>query len=122
MRKKLFFILIMFILIICSTNIVQATTTGEIIKGADDFITAGQDKISGDKLKNLSDLIYNTLLVIGIVIAVIIGAILGIQFITGSIEQKAKIKDALVPFIIGCVIIFGAFGIWKIVVEIGASM
>ena len=74
------------------------------------------------ELKELSDTIYNVLLIIGTVIAVIIGAILGIQFITGSVEQKAKVKDSLIPFIIGCVIIFGAFGIWKIVVSIGASM
>ena len=47
-----------------------------------------------------------------------IGIILGIQFMTGSVEQKAKVKDALVPYIAGCIIIFGAFGIWKLVVTI----
>lgn len=123
MKKRILLILIMLILIICSTNIVQATTTGEIIEGADNFIATGQqtDKISGDALKTLSDAIYNVLLIVGTIIAVIIGAVLAIQFITGSVEQKAKIKDALVPFVIGCVIIFGAFGIWKLVVQIGAS-
>lgn len=123
MKKRILLILIMFILIICSTNIVQATTTGEIIGGADNFIATGQqtDRISGDALRTLSDTIYNVLLIVGTVIAVIIGAVLAIQFITGSVEQKAKIKDALVPFVIGCVIIFGAFGIWKLVVQIGAS-
>ena len=54
----------------------------------------------------------------GLVLAVIIGIILGIQFMTGSVEQKAKVKDALVPYIAGCIIIFGAFGIWKLVVTI----
>lgn len=124
MKKKILFVLVIFILIICTTNIVQATTIGDIMSGADKFINAGQqtDRISGDKLKELSDLIYNTLLIIGTVIAVIIGAVLGFQFITGSVEQKAKVKDALIPFVIGCVIIFGAFGIWKLVVEFGASV
>ena len=37
----------------------------------------------------------------------------------GSVEEKADIKAAMVPFIIGCVVVFGAFGIWKIVVTIG---
>ena len=46
------------------------------------------------------------------------GAILGIQFITGSVEQKAKVKDSLIPFIVGCVAIFGAFGIWKLVITL----
>lgn len=36
----------------------------------------------------------------------------------GSVEQKAKVKDSLLPYIIGCIVIFGAFGIWKIVLTI----
>ena len=40
----------------------------------------------------------------------------------GSAEEKAQIKDALIPFIIGCIIVFGAFGIWKIFVNIGNSL
>lgn len=122
MVKKVFLILLIITLLICSTSIVQARSISDIIKGADDFVSGGSDKISGDKLKELSDIIYNVLLIIGTVIAVIIGAVLGIQFITGSVEQKAKVKDSLIPFVVGCVIIFGAFGIWKLVVQIGASI
>ena len=120
MKRKIFFILIIFILMICSTHIVQATTISNIIQGADGFITNGSssDMIAGDKIKNLSDIIYNELLILGTVIAVIVGSVLGIQFITGSVEQKAKVKDSLIPFVIGCVVIFGAFGIWKLVITI----
>ena len=120
MKRKIFFILIIFILMICSTHIVQATTISNIIQGADGFITNGSssDMIAGDKMKNLSDIIYNVLLILGTVIAVIVGSVLGIQFITGSVEQKAKVKDSLIPFVIGCVVIFGAFGIWKLVITI----
>ena len=120
MKRKIFFILIIFILMICSTHIVQATTISNIIQGADGFITNGSssDIIAGDKIKNLSDIIYNVLLILGTVIAVIVGSVLGIQFITGSVEQKAKVKDSLIPFVIGCVVIFGAFGIWKLVITI----
>lgn len=120
MKRKIFFILIIFILMICSTHIVQATTISNIIQGADGFITNGSssDMTAGDKIKNLSDIIYNVLLILGTVIAVIVGSVLGIQFITGSVEQKAKVKDSLIPFVIGCVVIFGAFGIWKLVITI----
>ena len=124
MKRKIFFILIIFILMICSTHIVQATTISNIIQGADGFITNGSstDVIATDKLKSASDIIYNILLILGTIIAVIVGVVLGIQFIMGSVEQKAKVKDSLIPFIVGCVVIFGAFGIWKLVVQIGASM
>ena len=118
MKRKIFFILIIFILMICSTHIVQATTISNIIQGADGFNGSSSDMIAGDKIKNLSDIIYNVLLILGTVIAVIVGSVLGIQFITGSVEQKAKVKDSLIPFVIGCVVIFGAFGIWKLVITI----
>ena len=36
----------------------------------------------------------------------------------GSVDQKAKVKDSLIQYIVGCIVIFGAFGIWKIVLTI----
>ena len=29
---------------------------------------------------------------------------------------QTKVKESMIPFIIGCVVVFGAFGIWKAVV------
>ncbi len=100
-----------------------STFSGDVIGGADDFIKDGTDsKISSENIKKLSDNIYNILLIIGVVIATIVGAILGIQFITGSVEQKSKIKESLIPYFVGCVVIFGAFGIWKLAVILLGSL
>ena len=123
MVKKVFFILI--ILVICCSTTVQAMSIKNIMEGADKFIQGGsttESPITDASLKKMSDSIYNTLLVIGIVIAVIIGISLGIKFITGSVEQKSKIKETLIPYVAGCVVIFGAFGIWKMAVNIGKSI
>ena len=99
-----------------------ATSIEDVFTGADDFIESGiADKnttIDNTDLEDMSDLIYNTLLIIAIVISVIVGMVIGIQFMTGSVSQKAKIKETLIPYIAGCIVIFGAFGIWKIVVTI----
>ena len=67
-------------------------------------------------------MLYNALLIIGIIIAVIVGAILGIKFMMGSVGEKADIEKLLVPYVVGCIIVFGAFGIWKLVVTILANM
>ena len=97
-------------------------TAGEVISEADSFISKGESDtntvISKDKLKGLSDTIYNILLVLGIIAAVIIGAILGIRFITAGVEGKAEVKQSLIAYVVGCAIVFGAFTIWKIVVTI----
>lgn len=123
MVKKVFFILI--ILLICYSTVVQAATIKDIMQGAENFIKQGSEldsPISDESLKGVSDIIYNVLLVSGIIIAIVIGIVLGIKFVTGSVEQKSKIKESLIPYIVGCVIIFGAFGIWKMVVNIGKDI
>jgi hypothetical protein len=48
----------------------------------------------------------------------LVGVILGIQFIVSATEGKAKIKEKLIPYCIGCIVVFGAFGIWKLVINI----
>lgn len=102
---------------------IDQTDLDTIIDSADSFINSGEDnKVSEKSLENLSNSIYSTLLIVGVIVAVIIGAILGIKFMTGSVEQQADVKKLLVPYIVGCVVVFGAFGIWKIAVTIIASI
>ncbi|MCI8481836.1 MAG: hypothetical protein HFJ27_01800 [Clostridia bacterium] len=45
-----------------------------------------------------------------------IGMYLGIKFMISSAEDKAKVKEALIPYIAGCVVVFGAFTIWRLVI------
>lgn len=121
MVKKIIFILTIIVLFIGCTNIINVKACDNIIENADSFVKSGKsstDTLNETELKKGSSLLYNVLLTVGIAAAVITGAILGIQFMTGSIEQKAKVKDSLIPFVVGCVIIFGAFGIWKLVITI----
>ena len=116
-------ILISTILIFCMfsliTPITYAGSLGDIVGGADNFTAAGkEDVFPEENMQNMSDLLYNVLLVIGIIVAVITGMGIGIKFMTSGIEEKAKVKETLIPYIAGCVVIFGAFTIWKIVVTI----
>lgn len=125
--KKIIIILMIIALNISFFNInrVQATGVSDFITGGDNFINAGKTgnvTIDENKLANTSSYIYNILLLTGIVVAVIIAGILGIKFMIGSVEEKAQIKDALIPFVIGCIVIFGAFGIWKIFVTMGKNL
>lgn len=101
-------------------------TIDDMFDSADDFFNIGvknQGKVINiGNLQVTSNFIYNVLLAIAIVVAVIWGMILGIQFLIGAAEQRAETKKALVPYFIGCVVIFGAFGIWAFVVNILQSI
>ena len=115
-------LLITFLLLLFSGNYSQtnAAALSNMVSGADNFIQDGQasSQIDNEDIHNLSDSIYNILLIIGTIIAMIVGVVLGIQFITGSVEAKSKVKEALIPYVVGCIVIFGAFGIWKLAITI----
>ena len=122
--KKLNYLIFILQVLLCITIIFIPTTVkadflSDVINQADDFVNTGENSktITMDEtgMKSVSDDIYNILLTIGIVTAVIIGAFLGVQFIIASAEEKAKVKEALVPYLIGCIVVFGAFSIWKVV-------
>ena len=121
--------IITFIIFILLTSTYSTFALGDIFSGAETFEKVGANTygtegtivsglITTDSLKKASNSIYNILLTVGVVAAVIIGIVIGIQFITGSAEEKAKVKETLIPYISGCIIVFGAFIIWKIVVTV----
>lgn len=78
-----------------------------------DFISNGEKSstINQGQLKKTSNILYNIFLGAGIIIAVLVGMFLGIKYMMGSIEEKADLKQTLVAYVAGCVVIFGAFGI-----------
>ncbi len=103
----------------------ESATAGKIVDDANSFLDKGKESespINGQALKDGSNIIYNVLLILGIAVALIWGLVLGIQFITGTIEEKAEIKKGLIPYVVGCIIIFGAFGIWKLVLNLLAPL
>lgn len=118
-------------LLICSIFVVILSTSfcmsstyalGDIFSQGKGFLEAGNDidkTINTTELEKTSDYIYNTLLAIAIMVAIIVAMVLGIQFMAASADEKAKVKEALMPFIVGCIVVFGAFTIWKVVVNIG---
>ena len=117
-------ILIIFMLLAMTFNFstCYASDISEVFEGGDKFVNSAEQsdiKMDEDKVKGTSDTIYRILLALGISIAVIVSGILGIKFMLGSTEEKAQVKETLIPFFIGCIIVFGAFSIWRIVVEIG---
>ena len=94
-------------------------TVDETIEGAMDFINSGtQEVIKQNKLQEVTKSLYNVLLVVAMVVAVVTGIVIAIKFMTSSVEGKAEVKKVLLPYIISCAVTFGAFGIWKLVVEI----
>lgn len=100
-----------------------ASTIDDVFAAADGFIRKGSaETIDKESLSETSDFLYNLLLGIGIIVAVIVGVVLGIKYMTASVEEKAELKESMLGYFVSCVVIFGAFGIWKIVVNVMSSL
>ncbi len=95
-------------------------TPDKIIENAQDFKNIGNATIpvNGDNIKQGSSSLYNILLSIAFFLSVAIGMYLGVKIILSNAEDKAKTKEALIPYIAGCVVIFGAFAIWKLAITL----
>ena len=82
-----------------------------------DFQPGNPSQTDVTKIANIVNPIIGTIKVTGIVIAVIILTIIGIKFMTGSIEEKAEYKKTMLPYVIGAILTFGITNILAIVID-----
>ncbi len=97
----------------------------QIIKDADEFVSQngiGTTPINEQILQKQFSGIYNVTLQIGVGIAVMIGLVLGIKFMVSSVGEKADIKKMFIVYVVGCIAVFGSFGIWKLILQIMEKM
>lgn len=128
--SKILIILFILQIIILPVQSNAASIWDDIFSSGDKFIQKGKGQatssdqqsggsvISDKEIKEANSDIFNTLLSVGIVLAVLVGGVLGVKFMIASAEDKAKIKEAMIPYVLGCIVIFGAFGIWKLAITI----
>lgn len=95
----------------------------DIFEKGDEFIRKGEEEYSNsntinkDDMTNTVSFLYGAFVGIGAVIAIIVGLVLGIKFMmAASADDKAKYKQQLVVYAVGVIVIFGAFGIWHLLV------
>lgn len=101
MKKKISKIMmLLFIIIILATNItyVEAFSVTEITG----------TKVTSPEADNLGNKLITVASTIGSVVSVVVLIVIGIKYMLGSTEEKAKYKSSLLPYIIGCIFIFAA--------------
>lgn len=100
----------------------KSMETGGLIQLGKDWINTGEEEskkgiqFAGNysKLNELSGLLMG----IGIFVVVGSGMVIGGRYMIASPDQKANLKKTLIVYIVGSVLILGALGIWKLVINI----
>lgn len=116
--KKIYVLQIISLLIISIGSSVWAFSGQDIVTKASTFANGGTEQITITSMTSFSNNISKILLGIGMIIIFVVGTLLGIKYMTGTAEGKAKVMDSLVPFVIGVIVIFGAYTIWTIAVNV----
>lgn len=99
----------------------ETSSAQDIINAGNSFINQGMSE-AGDTdpvsiaLKLLP--VGSLLVAIGIAVLVIVLAIMAIRWITAKPDQKAKLQQQLIGYVVSCFVIFGAIWIWNFVTGI----
>ena len=98
--------------------------TGEfldVLRGeTDEYIP--EDDGSNDRLEDMINTVLSVITNIGMIIAVLMSAIIGIKYMLGSLEERADYKGTLIPYLTGALLLFGICTVIKIVQAIGNSI
>ena len=123
MIRKLVIAAIICYVIMTAFYSVKAVTLGEMQNKANAFITKGSQNQNinyGNVTKQFSDL-GQILTMIGAGVMVGVTTYMGIKYLTAGPEEQAKLKIQLVGLVVSGMVIFGAYFIWKIVLQIAST-
>lgn len=126
MLIKIIFILMAIYVVISNIYMVEATTLTEMETQANAFITKGKEqaKNSGIEAGNIAKNfvgIGQILTMVGAGVLVAVTTYMGIKYLTSGPEAQAKLKIQLIGIVVSGMVIFGAYTIWSIVVDIASQ-
>ena len=75
-----------------------------------------------DTIINKSGKVLGIVQTIGIGTAVIMLSLMGVKYMVASVEEKAKYKEQMVPYLIGAILLFGGSGILGIIIKWANSL
>ena len=80
------------------------------------------DTTGTTKIANKGNSIVKVVRVIGTSISVIVLMCIAIKYMVGSVEEKAEYKKTMMPYVIGCFLVFGITNILAIIVDITSGI
>ncbi len=124
--KQIKLVLIILITIITLINLssrslatsTEISTSSEIMVGKVDTNSFKPGELTEDDYKeafNMTSTIVGAITTVGVVIAVVGIIVLGLKYMMGTIQEKAEYKKTMIPYLVGCILIFCASTIVSII-------
>lgn len=100
-NTKFFKILNIFLVILFLFNITTAY-------GFSVTDVTGNQAVSAAPIKTVGNTVVTILSTIGSFVSVVVLVVLGIKYMTGSVEERAQYKSSMMPYFIGAILVFAA--------------
>ena len=85
-------------------------------------ITATGNTAADATITEIGSTILTIVTNVGMILAIILVAVLGVKYMMGSTEEKAEYKKSMIPYLVGAVLVFGASAIGKAVIQFGQDI
>lgn len=124
MLIKIIFILITIYLVISNIYVVRAEDGGSLLdkmeSQANTFLSTGSEQSNVNTTAIAENFVGlgQILTMVGAGVLVAVTTYMGIKYLTAGPEAQAKLKVQLVGIVVSGIVIFGAYGIWQLVVDI----
>ena len=115
------FILTMLVLAVFGTcSNVFGFSLDDIYSSGQDFINRGSQNvaITTEDAINAFVPVGITLVGIATIVLVIVGLVMGVKYMIAGANEKAQLKQKLIYFVISVVLVYGATGIFALVVNV----
>lgn len=85
---------------------------------ADDYKPGAIQTTDVSHVKKIANPIIGAIKTIGIVVAVIALGIIGIKYMTASVNEKAEYKKTMIPYLIGAILVVAITQLLSVVIKI----
>ena len=104
MKKTRRILIILLVLVLSCFNVINVYATQSTVPDVN-YYKPTEEEVSNEVL-DVAGGIVSLLQVLGTVIAVITIMIMGIKYMAGSVEENATYKKSMIPYLIGCILLF----------------
>lgn len=120
---KIAIIAVLMFVFISFSNRVNAITLSDMEQKANTFISTGANQTNIDITNVTAEFrsLGQILTMIGAGVMVAVTAYMGIKYLTAGPEAQAKLKTQLIGVVVSGMVIFGAYFIWRIVLQIAST-
>lgn len=112
--KALSVLMIVVMIVFTCTNVFAAINPEQI--------KPGESTKADDTILKVGNTVLTIVTNVGMILAVILVAVLGVKYMMGSTEEKAEYKKSMIPYLVGAVLVFGASAIGRAVIGFGQSI